>query len=583
MSQQIIKDHNIEAHKVTASRHLEIEVLMRAVRWPEADRQAVLTLTGLLMAARRYDQGYAYFKERAEAEPQRPLYEALTGFFLAQTGHDREGALAALDRAAERELGLPQYLRGMALAALPDLAGRADTVVSDLEFVVAVKDQFPPGLIRAARYALAAAYRAAGRGDEATAALELSGYAHKAEDVPVLTADWSLTARDGARFAPPRFSQPAEGVHLVQGFDFSDFAFVETGAGIVTIDTGSNRRHAEAGLAELRKVTTAPITHVILTHAHWDHVGGLDAIRDTGTEVIAQANFGAELRLQSSVPVISPYFLTQGESQEQHITPDRLVTGKQTLQVGGVDFVLYPTRGGETCDGLLIHLPQRGVVFTGDMIMPYIGAPFLPEGSADGLFEAMRLVQDLNPQLLIHGHPPLTQLFTVETFPALEAALHDLHDVVIAAIRDGRTLTEILHFNHLPGLLRDHPSAVVPYLVICDNLIKRVHHQRTGYWKSGGEGIEHIAPADWAAALDMLGGGRPEAFTRVAGQILDRGDEALALQIADYGLLAYPGSGPLKAIRRAILHRLAERHQQLNPFKFVYYAGLAGLELPPPQ
>jgi hypothetical protein len=36
-------------------------------------------------------------------------------------------------------------------------------------------------------------------------------------------------------------------------------------------------------------------------------------------------------------------------------------------------------------------------------------------------------------------------------------------------------------------------------------------------------------------------------------------------------------------MRQRILHRLAERHQQLNPFKFVYYAGLAGLELPPPR
>jgi glyoxylase-like metal-dependent hydrolase (beta-lactamase superfamily II) len=506
---------------------------------------------------------------------------ALTGFFLAQTGHDLDVALAALDRAAERELGLPHYLRGMALSALPGFAGRADTAVSDLEFVVAVGDQFPAGFLRAARYALAKAYLAVGRDEDAKEALELSGYAQKADDVPVLTADWSLTARDGARFAPPRFSEPAEGVYLVQGFDFSDFAFVETGAGVVAIDTGSNTRHAEAGLAELRKVTTEPVTHVILTHAHWDHVGGLEALRDTGTEVIAQANFGQEIRLQCSVPVISPYFLAQGESQEQHVIPDRLVAEKETLQVGDIDFVLYPTSGGETCDGLLIHLPGREVVFTGDMIMPYVGAPFLPEGSVEGLFEAMRLVQSLNPRLLIQGHPPLSELFTIETFPALEAALRDLNDIVVAAIGEGRTLAEILHRNHLPGLLQEHPPAVLPYLVIRDNLVKRVHHQRTGYWKSGGEGIEHIAPADWAAALDLLGGGRQEAFASAAGQILERGDEALALKIADYGLLSYPDSRSLAALRRAILHRLAERHQQLNPFKFVYYAGLAGLELPP--
>src|SRR5205823_6619779 len=112
----------------------------------------------------------------------------------------------------------PQYLRGMALSASPGFASKAAAAVADLEFVIAVKDQFPPGLIRAARYALSNAYTAVGRDEDAKEALELSGYTHKADDVPVLTADWSLTARDGARFAPPRFRQPAEGVHLVQGF-----------------------------------------------------------------------------------------------------------------------------------------------------------------------------------------------------------------------------------------------------------------------------------------------------------------------------------------------------------------------------
>ncbi len=32
---------------------------------------------------------------------------------------------------------------------------------------------------------------------------------------------------------------------------------------------------------------------------------------------------------------------------------------------------------------------------------------------------------------------------------------------------------------------------------------------------------------------------------------------------------------------RPSLHRLVERNQLLNPFKFVYYAGLADLELAP--
>lgn len=562
-------------------RHSEIEALSEAVSWPEPDRQAVMALAGLLVAARRHDDGYRYFLKKATAEPVQPLYEALAGFFQARAGLDRGQAVARLDHAAEHELGLPNYLRGLALAELPGFAGRAGTVVSDLELVIAVRDQFPAGFLRAARHALARAYSAVGRDEDAKAALELSGYAQMDGDGPALTTDWSVTARDGARFAPPRFTEPVPGVHLAQGYDFSDFAFVEAGPGIVAIDTGSSTRHARSALAELRTRTAAPITHIILTHAHWDHVGGLAAFRETSTEVIAQANFAQELVLQSSVPVISPYFLAEGESQEQHITPDRLVAGKEVLRVGEAELVLYPVHGGETSDGLLVHVPDRGVVFAGDMIMPYVGAPFLPEGSAEGLFEAMRLVTDLRPQVLIHGHPPLTELFTVAVFPPLEAALRGLFEVVVTAIREGRTLADILGANHLPGLLRDHPAAVLPYLVVRDNLIKRVHHQRTGYWKPGGEGVESFAATEWAAALHLLSGGREAAYADAAHQILEHGNEALALKMTDYGLLNHPGSALLATLRQGILYRLTERHQQLNPFKFIYYAGLAGLEVPP--
>jgi glyoxylase-like metal-dependent hydrolase (beta-lactamase superfamily II) len=562
------------------TRDLDIEALMDAVRWPGAETRAAVILAGQLLAARRYQEGYDYFLERAGAAPGQPLFLALAGFFQGRLGRHLDEALAKLDDAAARELGLPNYFRGLLLADLPGLAGRAETAAADLELVLAVRDQFPVGFLRGVRRALAEAYTALDRHDEAKAALQESGYAHAADDVPLLTADYWVTAEEGFHFVPPRLMEPVPGVYVAQGFDFSDFAFVDTGEGIVAIDTGSSPSHATNALAELRKITDRPITHVILTHAHWDHVGGLAAVTDSGAEVIAQADFAEELAVQDSVTVPWPYFFPAEGPQRQDVKPDRLVKGIETLTVGGVDFVLHPVHGGETRDGLVIHLPDRGVLFTGDMIMPYLGAPFLPEGSPGGLFDAMRLVRELEPRLLIHGHPPLTDVFTIEIFAGLEAALRDLYRVVVRAIREGETVAPILHRNHLPGVLRDHPGAVVPYLVVRDNFVNRVYHQNTGYWKADGEGVERFAPTEWAAALDLLGGGTEDAFASAGQDLLDRGDHAIALQLVDYGRLRYPDSGRLDGIRRQILYRLVERHQQLDPFKFVIYAGMAGLELP---
>jgi glyoxylase-like metal-dependent hydrolase (beta-lactamase superfamily II) len=84
-------------------------------------------------------------------------------------------------------------------------------------------------------------------------------------------------------------------VHVAQGYDFSDLAFVLTAEGIVAIDAASSPEHAAAALRDLREITELPITHVILTHAHFDHIGGLGPLAADGATVIAQANFPDEL------------------------------------------------------------------------------------------------------------------------------------------------------------------------------------------------------------------------------------------------------------------------------------------------
>jgi hypothetical protein len=111
---------------------------------------------------------------------------------------------------------------------------------------------------------------------------------------------------------------------------------------------------------------------------------------------------------------------------------------------------------------------------------------------------------------------------------------------------------------------------VIPYLVMRDNFVKRVHHQRTGYWKPDGEGMEVLAPKEWAAALNLLAGERESAFVRSAQTLLGQGD-----------YVSYPGSEALTTLRRRALDGLRARHQQLNPFKFIIYSEWAGADLVP--
>lgn len=572
------------------SRFLELDALQEAVRWPTADRRTIIVLAAQLLATRQDQRAYAYFRERAAAQPDEPLFVALEGVFQARLASQQSivrrlpqirAALAKLDRAVDQEPGLTTYFRGLVLAELPALLGKARAAVGDLEWVLAHRAMFPTGILRGVYRALAKAYGAQGRTKAAREALQRSGYASLNPDEPQFATDAWLTAADGFHFVSPRLVAPSPGMYVAQGYDFSDFAFITTADGLVAIDSSSTLEHAQAALADLRQQTDAPIRHVILTHAHWDHTGGLAAYTGPGLQVIASGNFADELRIVNETGGRLGTFFGREGGHDVSLAPDRLVTEPEMLTIGGVQLGLYPAHGGETDDALLIHLPAAGVVFVGDVLMPQLGAPFLPEGSAEGLFETLALIQRLAPRLLIHGHTVLTENIGPDVLPGLDAALREVHGQVLQAIREGTTLVEILEQNLLPGGLRAHPSAVVPFVVMRDNFIQRLYHQRTGYWQPDGEGIEPVSPAEWAAALDLLAGGKERAFVRSARILLDQGDAALALKLIDLGRQRHPASESLARLRKRALDRLRERNQQLNPFKFIVYSGLAGAELPP--
>ena len=563
------------------TRHRGIESLMTAARWPGADRATSVILATRLAAARADAEGYRYFSELADAQPGEALPLALAGFFQARLGEDTGAALAKLDQAAAADLGLPQYFRGLALAGLPPDRRRAQQAVADLEFVLAVRDQFPPMLLRAAHHGLAAAYAAAGQDDQAAEAERRSGLSAAPAGTQLMFGGFWATAQDGFRFTSPRILRPEPGIQVAQGYDFSDLAFITTSDGVVAIDAGTSQDRVKAALGDLDPPADGAISQLIFTHAHWDHVGGAGALRGPGTRVIAQAGFPAGLdREQGDRPPFR-YFAGAAGSVPSAVVPDQLISQPTRLTVGGTELFLYPAPGGETTDALMIHLPASGVLFAGDVLMPYLGQPFSAEGSPEGLLESLAFIASLRPRLLIHGHATLTELFTAEAVAGLEAALTQLHGEVLERIRDGRTLPDILAAASLPAVLRDHPAAVVPYLVIRDHFTERLYHQRSGYWQPDGRGLEPATAAEYAAALDLLAGGREEQFAAAAVTLIGQGDYALALEIIQPGLLRHPASSTLAGLRRSTLHRLMEQYQQFDPFKFLIYAELAGAEIGP--
>jgi glyoxylase-like metal-dependent hydrolase (beta-lactamase superfamily II) len=577
------------ARKPVSSNRL-LGSLKEAAGWPGSARNTMVTLALSLVAAQADAEGSSYFQDLSDRNPADATAQALAGFFHVRAGDDLAGAVTKLDKAATMEPGLPQYFRGLALADLLPGEGpsgarlaaadtaRADQVIADLEFVLAARDQFPVLLLRAAHQGLARAYRLLGRQEQAAEALRRSGVGAIETDRPPTFTSFSLTARDGLRLSAPGKFRPAPNVYVAQSYDFGDFAFVKTTAGVVAIDAGTSPDRVLSAMADLGLKDQA-VSHLILTHAHFDHIGGAAAVRGPATEVIASAAFPAEAeRLRHYVP---RELIGTSASPGSDVEPDRLISERTSLVVGDTEFVLIPVRGGETADALMVFLPASGVLFAGDVLMPYLGVPFFAEGSPEGLLDTLRYIRALGPRQLIEGHTTLTENFTIEAVAGLEPALTELHEFALARIGENMPLPHILDIGYLPALLRDHPAAVVPYLVTRDTFIARLHHQRTGYWQPDGQGLDPRSLEERAAALDLLAGGNAEAFVTAGATLAGQGDLTLALDILAPGLLRHPDSNELAELRKAVLVRLMEQCQLLDPFGFIVYAQQTGAELAP--
>jgi hypothetical protein len=188
-----------------------------------------------------------------------------------------------------------------------------------------------------------------------------------------------------------------------------------------------------------------------------------------------------------------------------------------------------------------------------------------------------------DPKVLLHGHEPLTRVFrSTSLLAGLAPQLRWLEQAVCERITRGEDRARIQQENLIPpGLLQGDPELHLPYLVLRENVINRVYDQHAGYWHSDLEGLDYISQADQGRLLgDYLGVSASELDSALERLISD-GKYELAARALAWTDTQFPASPARKQLERRVYLKLMEKHQNLNPFKFIIYAGKIGVEVPP--
>jgi alkyl sulfatase BDS1-like metallo-beta-lactamase superfamily hydrolase len=231
---------------------------------------------------------------------------------------------------------------------------------------------------------------------------------------------------------------------------------------------------------------------------------------------------------------------------------------------------------------MFIDLPDQGVLFVGDFIMPYLGAPFVEEGNLQGLLDAIDVVVEKHPKNLLHGHEPLTRTFTsAAMLSRLKADLIWLREQVLNAIRRGDDNATIQQANLIPPeLLAHHPDAQFGYLLLREHVIDRLYDQNVGYWQANLKGISHLGRAEHAEALVDYLGVSEKQLVKALQRMVNDGKYELAASLLESSGGRFAHSESVRKTERLIYLKLMEQYQNHDPFKFLLYSARASEQTP---
>ncbi|MGI9386008.1 MAG: MBL fold metallo-hydrolase [Methyloligellaceae bacterium] len=238
----------------------------------------------------------------------------------------------------------------------------------------------------------------------------------------------SALAGVGLTQSIPARAQDAPVIQKLTGNVYSIFSvfyssLVVIGDDGVLITDPANSYRAGLLKSEIAKLTDKPVTTIVLTHEHFDHVGG--------TEVFA----GAKIVAQQNVNAVFPF-------DPLGIAPKRVDVAfetEHTIDVGRTKVLLKHLGAGDGVATTVVYLPAEGIVATADLYdenQLTVGA-FLDDKNMLGVRSILNEVAKWDLKHAINAHSTGTD---PKILRANAGYYNDLYDAVFPTVQ--KTATE---------------------------------------------------------------------------------------------------------------------------------------------
>lgn len=354
--------------------------------------------------------------------------------------------------------------------------------------------------------------------------------------------------------------------------DISNAYLVNTSAGDLMVNTGfmdtANVERNKALFAPLRK---GPLHYIVLTQAHADHYGGVPAFKEAATKIIAGKKFsetwqyfhdlGPYLQKRSAKLWASTMKRGSNPTPPPKVVPDILVDNTYSFELGGRQFDIISTPGGESLDSVCVWLPNEKIIFTGNLFGPvFLAMPNLTTIRGDkprlvtNYLGSLERVRALGAELLIagHGEPIVGANKIRESLDTMHAAVSFVKNAVIAGMNAGKTVHELMREIALPENLR-----IGQFHGKVSWAVRAIWEENSGWfhYEDSTTALYDVPRASVNADLVALAGGVAPLAARARAK-LNEGNPLEALHLLDIALAVEPKHADALDVKKDALNAL---------------------------
>ena len=381
---------------------------------------------------------------------------------------------------------------------------------------------------------------------------------------------------EGLRLIEVEVDEPAHSVFRATGV--ANTFLIQTDEGQVIFDTGLSTQAAKHKRL-LQEVAVGDVAYIVLSHSHADHTGGArfwlaefpDAKVVTHERFVEGQRYLDDLEhhfwsrnrlLYSFMPEEPP---EDGMNVYGGIAPDIEVREGEfyTFALGGVRFEAIAAAGAEGDDNLVLWMPDRRLLFSGDFFGPLF--PMVPnlftlrgEKFREPLAYARSLDRliALEPEMVLPGHfdPISGSESLVRDMRKMREATLFIHDQTVVGMNQGKTVWELMRDVKLPpelDLTQGHGK-------VSWNVRSIWEHYSTWFHFESTTELYPVRVREIYADIAELAGG-PETLVAQAQRDLDAGEPESALHWIEIGLAANADHAGLLQVRLNTLDHMLER------------------------